>query len=209
MSVRAGLVLAAGRGVRAGGPKALARDAAGNALAVLHARSLEDAGCSGVVIVVREDVARVLDAEVPPRARLVVSTAPDAEGPAGSLRAGYAAIHALGADVVVVSPVDKRVASRALVDVLVGAVEDGHQAARPVHGGRGGHPVALRFEALWPYGADGGTPPPPLRDVLHALGRGPGGVCDVPWIADVLDDLDDAESLRGALFGARNDDAKC
>jgi molybdenum cofactor cytidylyltransferase len=196
--VRVGVVLAAGRGVRAGGPKALARDAAGDALAVIHARALLAAGCRDVVVVVRADVARALATEMPPAANVVVSTEPDEDGPAGSLRAGYPTIQALGPEEVVVTPVDKRTASRELVDALCEELAGGHRAARPVHDGRGGHPVALRPAVLAPYATAG---PPPLRDVLYALGRGAGGMCDVPWIDDVLDDLDTAEALRGVLLG--------
>jgi CTP:molybdopterin cytidylyltransferase MocA len=201
-----GLVLGAGRGERAGGPKALVRDARGVPLAVLHVRALEAAGAADVIVVLREEVARALGPELPWSARVVVSREPDGDGPAGSIRAAMSAVDALAPAAVVVSPVDKRAAPASLIEALLAAIRGGAAAARPVHGGRGGHPVVLRRGVLAPYAAHDVSAdrpaPPPLRDVLHGLGRGPGGVADVPWSDEVLDDLDDAEALARVLGGA-------
>ena len=200
-----GLVLAAGRGERAGGPKALVKDASGTPLAVVHVRALEAAGAADVVLVIREDVARQLGPALPWSARVVVSHEADADGPAGSIRAARPSLDALAPTAIVISPVDKRAAPPALIAALVAAVEGGAAAARPVHDGRGGHPVVVRPEVLAPYAVHDRpegevlAPLPPLRDVLHGLGRGERGVVDVPWTEEVLDDLDDPEALRRAL----------
>lgn len=130
-----GVVLAAGAGVRYGGPKALVEDWLARAVTALH-----DGGCTPVVVVLgaAADEARRL---VPPEAKVVIAEA-WAEGMGASLRAGLAAagegeaqcalVHLVdlpdvGADVV------RRVLSVAAPDAL----------ARATYAGRPGHPVLI------------------------------------------------------------------
>ena len=86
----AGLVLAAGAGVRAGGPKALRVDDAGRPWVEIAAASLRDAGCEPAVVVLgaAADEARTL---VPEWARVVVASR-WAAGQSESLRAGLEAL---------------------------------------------------------------------------------------------------------------------
>ena len=172
------IVLAAGKGARLGGPKAL--------LLVRppvspHEMPLIEAQCrdrlaaesARALAVVRPDVAALVAGRLRAAgAEPVASRAPDALGPAGSLAAAAAHLaSAFTPDLVaLVTPVDVR-ASAATASALVAALlapSEGPPplAAVPRHAGRRGHPVALRAEALARY-LD--PDPPPLRDHLRAL----------------------------------------
>lgn len=104
----AGLVLAAGAGVRSGGPKALRSDDAGRAWVEIAASSLRDSGCRPVVVVVGASATEAL-ALVPDWASPVVCDG-WAEGQSASLRAGLDAVEARSsserADAVLVTLVD-------------------------------------------------------------------------------------------------------
>lgn len=132
-----GLVLAAGSGTRAGGPKALRRTEDGEAWLARAVRTLRAGGCSRVVVILgaSADQARSL---VPHDAEALI--ADDwAEGMSASLRKGIAAADG---DAVIVSLVDlpglpanavARMAERADVAAL----------CRATYGGRPGHPVLI------------------------------------------------------------------
>lgn len=163
----AAVVLAAGRGERIGGPKACLRwpGADGDVpLACAHATAALGAGCDRVLIVVRAEVAEALSRWPLPRTEVAISDAPDQLGPAGSIAAALPRLHDV--DRVIVTPVDTHPASAHLIGSLLAAL-DHAEAARPRFQGRGGHPVALRLSALAPYAQ---ASPPPLRDVLRAMG---------------------------------------
>jgi molybdenum cofactor cytidylyltransferase len=183
------VVLAAGNGARMGGPKArLVVDDA--PLALRHWRRLREAGAKKIVVVARpEDV----DWLVGLGAEASASTAPE---PGGSLAVG---VRALGErdGVVLITPVDTLPASVATIEALCARVAAGAQAATPVHGGRGGHPVVVRRAVLDAY-RHGESPP--LRDVLSSLGEGRARVA----VDDeaVVTDLDAPEDLL-RLTGAR------
>jgi CTP:molybdopterin cytidylyltransferase MocA len=152
---------------------------------------LREAGCEDVVLVTRPELAPRLAHD----ARVASSSAPD---PAGSLAIGLRALGAAADDLVVVTPVDAwpaRVETiRRLVDVVLGGAE----AATPRYAGRGGHPVVLRSRALAPF-ADASRPPPPLRDLLAALGEARTRVdLDDPAITVDLDTPEDVARATGA-----------
>ncbi|RLB54219.1 MAG: hypothetical protein DRI90_20450 [Deltaproteobacteria bacterium] len=159
-------------------------------LAAAHAALRQSAESDRVLIVTRADIAAALARHAPELAAdLVVSVAPDDDGPAGSIAAAYALLAAESAgrnagapspvdltggtaasdDLVLITPVDcppaRAETAQALLDALGSRPE--LLAARPKHGLRRGHPVVLRMTALAPYGAGD---PPPLRDLLRALG---------------------------------------
>lgn len=188
-----GIILAAGKGERLGGPKALLAWPSGagqppRPLAIAHAEALLAAGCGRALIVARSQVVKALLSHVRPGIDLVASTAAEALGPAGSL--GVAAGRLGGAAIAVVTPVDAAPARAATVGQLLSRLTSGEPAplaVRPRHNGRGGHPVALRAEALERYLEPN---PPPLRDHLRALGNRVADE-DVPD-ASVLVDLDKA-----------------
>jgi CTP:molybdopterin cytidylyltransferase MocA len=174
------VVLAAGRGDRLGGPKALLAwpgDEGELPLAAAHARARK-ADCEKTLVVTRDDIAARLASWLAPD-ELLISTAPDAQGPAGSLAAAAATLTSIDDnELVLVTLVDLPPARTATVNALVTAVEPGIDAARPSHQSRRGHPVLLRAALLERYRVPS---PPPLRELLRELG---------PRVAEVV--VDDA-----------------
>ncbi|WP_343043615.1 nucleotidyltransferase family protein [Rathayibacter agropyri] len=170
MDAVVGVVLAAGAGRRAGGPKALRRDDAGTPWVEHAVRRLEAVGCRRVLVVLgaEADRARLL---VPVSAGIVV--AEDwSGGLSASLRAGLAAARADAArgDAALVTLVDlpdepASVGAR----LLASAPPTPGVLARAVFAGRPGHPVLLGREH-WPaliatvHGDSG------ARDLLRAAG---------------------------------------
>jgi CTP:molybdopterin cytidylyltransferase MocA len=201
---RAGLVavvLAAGKGERIGGPKALLAwpNPSGKGeipLAIAHAEARLSAECGRAVLVVRKEVANRLLGFVRPGIDLLVSRADDALGPAGSLQTAAARL-AVEDVIVVVTPVDTPPAAPATVAALVArlAADDELLAARPVHGGRGGHPVVLRARALERFAV---PKPPTLRDALGELGPACASVdVDDPRVRVDLDTPGEVASALG------------
>ena len=156
-----GLLLAAGEGLRFGGPKALARDDEGRVWVRLRAQTLLDAGCSPVVVVTgaaADEVAAAVDG----LGVDVVHAGAWAEGMGASLRAGLDAVAVLkdAPDAVLVALVDTpgltadvvaRLASRASDDALVQACYDG-DPGHPVLIGRR-HWAGVRVVAVGDRGA--------------------------------------------------------
>lgn len=142
----AGLLLAAGAGRRMGGPKALLRDDDGTAWVVRAARTLAEAGCAPVRVVVgaaADEAAALLSTEP-----VDVVVAQDwAEGMGASLRTGLDRLEQAAPDVVavLVHLVD-------LPDVgpdalrRVAAARAPAALARATYDGRPGHPVLLGRE---------------------------------------------------------------
>jgi molybdenum cofactor cytidylyltransferase/nicotine blue oxidoreductase len=100
----AGLVLAAGGGRRMGGPKALLRHA-GRPLVEGALRTVREAGCDPVVVVLGAAADRVRAAADLTGATVVVNRA-WATGLGSSLRAGLAEVARTGAEAALVVPVD-------------------------------------------------------------------------------------------------------
>lgn len=209
------VVLAAGRGQRLGGPKALLAwqldDGSVMPLAAVHAVRRLAAESHRVHVVARPRVAAALCPWLPAGADAVSSSAPEALGPAGSIAAAVMAAmpagdrggasapeHESSDSIVIVTPVDCVPASSDTVQRLVDALrkQEGALVARPRHGGRGGHPVALRSLVLERYR---GPAPPPLRELIRRLGS---GVVDVA-VEDpgVLADIDTPYDLAACGQG--------
>jgi len=170
------LVVAAGRGERLGGPKALLL-VHGSPLAALHAKSHAD-----VVIVATADVQRALG----PIARFVAPDRAPELGPAGSIGAAVRSGALRESDAVIITPVDVLPAP-ALHPLLVAALE-GHDAARPLRG----HPVAVRGAVLRERYRDAD---PILRDVLAEV---PCARLAEPGVLDDLDTREDVLRITGA-----------
>lgn len=120
------IVLASGIGARLGGPKALLRvggAADGMPLVEAQCRDRLASECARALAVVREDVARMVgDRLRAAGAEVVISRAPDSDGPAGSLAAAAAHLGDTSIRAAVVTPVDVRVQAstvRALVEALL------------------------------------------------------------------------------------------
>jgi molybdenum cofactor cytidylyltransferase len=183
-----GVVLAAGAGERMGGPKALLV-IGGEPLARAHAERFRASGCGRVVIVTRGE----LVAKLAGGAIVVASSAPD---PAGSLAVGLEALAAEEDETLLITPVDAWPVRPETIGRLVDAVNAGAEAATPRHGGKGGHPVAIRARALATQAAS----PRPLRDVLAALGSARVHVeVDDPSILVDLDTPEDVVARTGEL----------
>lgn len=172
------VVLAAGKGERLGGPKALlawpaAKGAPAGApterpLAIAHAEARLAAECGRVLVIVRKPVFAVLLRYVLPGIDLIVSSAPDDLGPAGSL--AVAAARLAGEEELIITPVDvppARADTVAHLRARLCAGDPAPLAIRPRYDRRGGHPVVMRAEALARYGEPA---PPPLREHLRSLG---------------------------------------
>jgi CTP:molybdopterin cytidylyltransferase MocA len=193
------IVLAAGKGERLGGPKALLawpspdRTAPDRPLAIAHAEARLAAESVRVLIVTRGVYMRSLLAYVRPGIDILTSQASDELGPAGSL--AVAASRTGDAQAILVTPVDTPPARAETTARLLERLTAGPAslvAVRPRYGGRTGHPVALRPEVLERYRSPN---PPPLRDHLRELGA----ACVDEDVADpaVLIDLDTpAEVMR-------------
>ena len=188
----AAVVLAAGEGRRMGEPKALAR---------LGERTFLEAA---IAIFDREDVAArivVLGAQAK-RAegatRLgagtqVVLNERYAEGMLTSVWAGLDAAERLGADAVLLHPVDNPLAQPATVSAVLAALARGAVIAVPSHGGRRGHPAAftrLAWPALRKAPLAGGA--------RRVLAEHVDWVVHVPAGPDCLVDLDTPEALEAA-----------
>jgi molybdenum cofactor cytidylyltransferase len=193
------LVLAAGKGVRVGGPKALLL-VDGLPLVKAHVEArLTD--CDRVVVVTRAAIAASLAtsrcAAGSPRVQVVLSEAPDDEGPAGSIAAAVAQGALAGATLVLVTPVDVRPAATRTIELLFEAIDDRHTAARFAHG----HPIACRADVLRAaYVPAFDQSPPPLREVLRALGDAVRVVADAGdrAVHEELDEIDDVIRATGA-----------
>lgn len=156
-----GIVLAAGGGTRAGGPKALLRSADGEPWVAIASRLLLDAGCEDVVVVLGAGAAEAA-ALLPSDARVGSVVNPDwADGMASSLAAGLLAAEFAGpagtagptADAgrpgdaaALVSVVDMPALPLAVVRRVAAEARTPWSLARAVFEGRPGHPVLIGSE---------------------------------------------------------------
>jgi nicotine blue oxidoreductase len=157
------LVLAAGRGARVGGPKALLT-LEGETFLSRCARLLRRPGVERVTAVLGHDADRVRqEAGLSPDVHTVVN-ARYADGMLTSILAGLDEAEAAGAAAVLVHPVDHPLIEPATVDAVIGALQKGSTIAVPSHGGRRGHPAGFA-RAAW-AALRGATPDEGARGVL-------------------------------------------
>ena len=136
------VILAAGRGARVGGPKALLT-LDGETFLARVARLLRRPGVERVTAVVGHEADRVRhEAGLPPDVGVVVN-ARYAEGMLTSILAGLADAEAGGADAILLHPVDHPLIDPATLDAVVAALAQGATIAVPSHGGRRGHPAGF------------------------------------------------------------------
>jgi len=141
------VVLAAGEGRRMGGPKALLP--IGDTSFVAHACGLlARPGVAAVVAVIGAGADRVrAEARIPGNVT-VVENEGWPEGMLSSVWRGLDAAEPLGAEAILLHPVDHPLVSPQTVDRVVAALNDGAFAAVPTHDGRRGHPGGFGREAL-------------------------------------------------------------
>jgi molybdenum cofactor cytidylyltransferase len=195
------VILAAGKGSRLGGPKALlawpspaSPRGEERPLAIAHAEERLAAESAQALIVTRRPWLPALLRYVRPGMDLLASDAAEELGPAGSIACAVPRLDE--ATAIIITPVDTVPARRETVARLLAQLDaDPAQiAVRPSYHGRAGHPVVLRAIALARYREPA---PPPLRDHLKALGE-TCGICEVSD-ATVLIDLNKPADVMGVL----------
>ncbi len=162
MSVKVAIILAAGNGERMGGSKALLL-IDGKTLVTAHIERALEAGCERVVVVARAEVAMRFGA-IEHVTFVPVATAEQAE----SLAAGARKVGKRGDSRVLLTPVDAPPVALSTIEALFEAIAGDVEIATPVHGGKGGHPVACRAKVLNVYGKEHEGKLPSFRDVLAA-----------------------------------------
>jgi len=186
------IVLAAGEGRRIGGPKALL--ALGQTTFLARTCALFAAAGARVIAVLGAEADRVRREAGIPEGATVVLNERWAEGMLTSVWKGLDAAEALGAEAVLLHPVDNPFVAPATIEAVVTALAKGAAIAVPAHAGRRGHPAGFA-RSVWPAlrtaPLDGGA-----RTVLLAH---EGLVVHVPAGPDCLVDVD----TRGDLCTAR------
>ena len=164
-----GVLLAAGAGRRAGGPKALRVDPDGTSWLLRSIAVLRDGGCAEVVVVLgsQADRARDLIARRSSRIDRHLVDAPDwAQGMGSSLRAGLLAVQQRPGSAALVHLVDlPDVTAEVVRRLLQEAPPDPSALARATYGGRPGHPVLIGRDHL-PAVIDGLSGDSGARDYL-------------------------------------------
>ncbi len=135
-----GLVLAAGAGRRFGGPKALARTAAGTPWVALAVRALREGGCSEVLVTLGASADEALP--LLPGGVTVVRVPDWHTGVAASVRTGLEAAASGSAPAVVILPVDTPDATSSAVARLARRAARG-SLAYATYDDAPGHPVLI------------------------------------------------------------------
>lgn len=148
--IAAAIILAAGRGSRMGGPKALLI-VEGEALVIRHVRRLGELRIPRILVVAPSAIAHEVARNCPGAQVLGADTSSQA----ASLRVGMLALEAvvpLPRDaLVLVTPVDALPVRKTTIEALLAALHEGASAAVPQHAGRNGHPVLVRRRLLDAY----------------------------------------------------------
>ncbi len=168
------VVLAAGRGRRIGGPKALLR-VGDETFAARVSRLLARPGVACVIAVLGHEADRVArEAGLPASVETVVNARYDS-GMLTSVVAGLDEADARGGEAVLLHPVDHPLVEPETVDAVLAALAGGARIAVPSHGGRRGHPGGFARD-VWPA-LRAASPDEGARAVLQAH---PGWILHVP-----------------------------
>jgi CTP:molybdopterin cytidylyltransferase MocA len=149
-----GILLAAGAGRRAGGPKALRVDADGTSWLVRSIVVLRDGGCDAVIVVLGSEAARAHDliasSPVVANPAITLVDAPGwQQGMSNSLRTGLLAAASASWRAVLVHLVDLPDVTAEVVRRLIQQAPRGTGTlARASYGGRPGHPVLIGRDHL-------------------------------------------------------------
>jgi nicotine blue oxidoreductase len=185
-----GIVLAAGEGRRMGGPKALLP--MGETTFLAHACGLlSRPGVSATVAVIGAGAARVRAGTRLPPDVTVVENPGWREGMLSSVWRGLDAAEALGAEAILLHPVDHPMVAPETVDRVVAALKEGAFAVVPARQGRRGHPGGFGGEALGPLRAA-----PPERGARAVLAAHADRVVHVEGDPGCLVGVDTPEQYR-------------
>ena len=192
----AAVVLAAGRGRRAGGPKASLRIGAATFLDRAFSLTAARPGIGRVVVVLGHEAARVRAEAALPAAALVVVNEAWADGMLGSVVAGLAAAEADGADAVLLHPVDHPLVDAATVDRVIEALRAGARIAVPSYEGRRGHPGGFARGAWAALRAA-----PPSEGARFVLASHPEWIVHVEGDPGCVAGIDTPEDYRRLIGG--------
>ena len=149
-----GVLLAAGAGRRAGGPKALRVDTDGTSWLLRSIAVLRDGGCAAVIVVLGCQAARLRDvlaeSTLAEDSMITVVEATNwEEGMGSSLRSGLVAARSASWRAVLVHLVDLPDVTAEVVRRLIQQAPPGTASlARVTYGGRPGHPVLIGRDHL-------------------------------------------------------------
>ena len=149
-----GVLLAAGAGRRAGGPKALRVDADGTSWLLRSIAVLRDGGCAAVIVVLGCQAARARDVLVKSTLAedpmiTVVEASNWEQGMGSSLRSGLLAARSASWRALLVHLVDLPDVTAEVVRRLIRQAPPGTASlARVTYGGRPGHPVLVGRDHL-------------------------------------------------------------
>jgi molybdenum cofactor cytidylyltransferase len=206
------ILLAAGEGRRAGGPKALLRIASAPPGAAAPgglappipttflarcAAVLARPGVSSVLAVLGHDAERVAaEAHIPSTVRTIVNDG-YRQGMLTSVWRGLDAAEQEGAEAILIHPVDHPLLAAETVDRVVAALEEGALIAVPSHSGRRGHPAGFARRA-WPALRSAA----PDRGARGVLADHPDWIVHVPGDPGCRAGIDTPEDYR-RLVGER------
>jgi CTP:molybdopterin cytidylyltransferase MocA len=157
-------VLAAGRGRRMGLPKALLKFE-GSLLLQRVARAYLEFGVREVHVILSDEITGALR-EFPEVKGLVLHAGADPNAPMmESVRRAFRIVQELHCSAFFLQPIDTGPAEASVLRQLQSALAD-TLVAKPVHDGRGGHPLALSGQALARFNWQTASS---LRDCLHHL----------------------------------------
>ncbi len=142
------VLLAAGAGRRMGGPKALLR-IGGESFLARAAHLLARPAVASVVAVLGHEAARVAAEAGTPAGVSLVENDRYEDGMLSSILRGLDEAERIGADAVLLHPVDHPLVDPATVDRVAAALESGAVIAVPAHADRRGHPGGFA-RAAWP-----------------------------------------------------------
>jgi molybdenum cofactor cytidylyltransferase len=187
------VVLAAGRGARMGGPKALLK--IGQTTFLRHiAQALRRPGVSGVIAVLGHDHERVAEEAALDDQLQTAYNPRHAEGMLTSIWCGLDAAERWGATAMLLHPVDHPLIEAETVDRVVDALTQGARVAVPSHLGRRGHPGGFSRDA-W----DALRNASPARGARGVLQDHPDWIVHVPGGPGCLRGVDTPEDYRRVI----------